>query len=48
MQVGSGGWCLSPFVNGGCGHCWVVVVLGDGRVVTWRLMALGEGRCRPR
>ena len=35
MQVGGGGGRSSPFVNGGCGGCQVIVVLGDGRAVTW-------------
>ena len=42
MQVGGGGGCSLPFVDGGHGGCQVVVILGDGGVVMWRSMGLGE------
>ena len=42
MQVGGGGGCSLPFVDGGHGGCRVVVILGDGGVVMWRSMGLGE------
>ena len=42
VQVGSGGGRSSPFVNGGCGRCQVIVILGDGGAVTWQSMGLGD------
>ena len=37
VDAGGGHW--SPFIDGGCR---VVVILGDGGVVMWQSMGLGE------